>query len=73
MLFLWENLKEHVSTGCLCDPPGIKMLTYEKEEPLNVGGESFRAICTQRGTSATANPEVEGWLRPDCAPGTCSL
>ena len=48
----WENLKEHVSKGCLCDPPGINLFTYEREEPTSLGGESFRAIGTQRGTSA---------------------
>ena len=45
----WLNLKEHVSRGCLCDPPGITM--HEFCAPVDIGGALFRPVRTLRGAS----------------------
>ena len=46
----WRNLRSHVSSGCLCDPPGVQLHEYGK--PVYIGGQMFKPICTIRGLSA---------------------
>ncbi len=47
----WANLREHVSKGCLCDPPDVNLHMYVDSTPLEVGGELFRRVESLRGTS----------------------
>jgi len=47
----WANLREHVSKGCLCDPPNVNLHMYVDSAPLEVGGEVFRRVISLRGTS----------------------
>ena len=46
----WAGLRQHVLSGCLCDPIGVDMNAYGKG--VKVGGEWFRQIRTLRGASA---------------------
>ena len=45
----WRNLKVHVLSGCLYDPPGVSMHVFT--DAVTIGGESFRSVQSLRGTS----------------------
>ncbi len=46
----WRDLRPHVLSGCLCDPPDMKMNVFG--EGVTIGGERFRTVRTLRGASA---------------------
>jgi hypothetical protein len=46
----WRDLRPHVLSGCLCDPPGMKMNVFG--ECAIIGGEQFQVERTLRGASA---------------------
>jgi len=46
----WVDLKQHVLSGCLCDPPHMDMNVYGAG--VTIGGECFKQIRTLRGASA---------------------
>ena len=46
----WRNLQSHISSGCLCDPPGVQLHEYGKS--VRIGGRMFKPIRTMRGASA---------------------
>jgi hypothetical protein len=48
----WNNLKSHIVSGCLCDPPGLVMNTHVDEEDVVIGGEKFHTLRSVRGSSA---------------------
>ena len=59
------NLREHVNTGCLCDPPDINLNAWG--ETVVIGGEEFRPILrTTRGASALKGFQThqKQWLGP---------
>ena len=47
----WVHLREHVSKGCLCDPPNVNLHMHVDNAPLEIGGETFRRVISLRGTS----------------------
>ena len=58
----WKSLREHVSNGCLSDPPGIS-LNLQGEVAI-IGGEQFHAIHSLRGTSPVErlHSQQKQWL-----------
>ena len=60
----WENLKEHVRAGCLCDPPGLNL--HKRAAPILIGGEDFWPIRTTRGASCLEgfHTHQKHWLGP---------
>lgn len=46
----WRDLRPHVLSGCLCDPPDVQM--NSTSSPVMIGGEQFETIRTVRGASA---------------------
>ncbi len=62
----WESLRKHVLRGCLCDPPGIDVNRYDRDEPLQIGDEIFRRVRKLRGTSSLEgyHGHQKRWLGP---------
>ena len=62
----WENLRKHVLRGCLCDPSGIDVNRYDKNEQLLIGDEIFCRVRKLRGTSSLEgyHAHQKRWLGP---------
>jgi len=62
----WENLRKHVLKGCLCDPTGVDVESYEKYGPLVLGGRAFPRVRSHRGTSSLEgfHGHQKRWLGP---------
>lgn len=62
----WENLRRHVCRGCLCDPPGVDVVTYEDAEGLRIGNEVFHHVRKLHGTSSLEgfHSHQKRWLGP---------
>ena len=46
----WREFKPHILSGCLCDPPDMKMNVFSTS--VTIGGERFKPVRTLRGASA---------------------
>ncbi len=66
----WTQLRKHVQAGCLCDPPGVNLMSFGKSAVI--GGEEFRTIQTLRGASALEgfHAQLKQWLGPFAHHGT---
>ena len=63
-LAAWQNLKNHVDNGCICDPPGIVLHEFGKE--VLIGGDTFREVRARRGASALEgfHTHQKAWFGP---------
>ena len=58
----WENLKQHVAAGCLCDPPGVSLNVFGQEQVVD--GVRLPTVCKARGASALEgfHTHQKSWL-----------
>ena len=60
----WQNLKQHIAAGCLCDPHGVELNWFGDEKVID--GVRLPIVCKARGASALEgfHTHQKAWLGP---------